>query len=81
MTDQETMERFAREMAKKDSEIETLRSELRRQSQELRRAREALRKVYRVDENWCFYHGRPAHPDCDNCSIAAALTQPAPEKP
>ena len=72
------------------TEIDSLRSELRRQSQELERAREALI----LAERW-FDSSRVRHfSDCGyppgkcNCGVRgmqeklhAALTQPAPEKP
>ena len=75
--DQETMERFAREMAKKDAEIDTLRSELRRQSQELERAREALKKIV---EYKCECDGE-TEGECHVVIASKALTRPAPEKP
>ena len=79
MTDQETMERFAREMAKKDAEIETLRSKLRRQSQELERARGVVEAARVVAAGWL--NGRTISGERDSMNkLIASLAQPAPEK-
>ena len=80
MTDQETMERFAREMAKKDAEIDTLRAELRSQSQELERARGVVEAARVVAAGWL--NGRTISGARDSMNkLIAALAQPAPEKP
>ena len=92
MTDQETMERFAREMARKDEElrqaqtgIETLRAELRRQSQELQRAREIVRRIGEGHNphRKCLAPTKccPKNRLCFPCLANDFLTQPAPEKP